>query len=255
MLYSVVDPRRIMIIGFPGRLASAFSHYWRDAMAVSHKDLDITDYNAVLSMLTDLKPKIVVNCAALTNMQICEHNPSLAWSVNVEGVRYLASVCHNIGTFLVHFSSDYALAPVNEYARTKRASEAFADLTIRAKLYDHTHWAWKALCDHRPIQMLTTEFLNPISTSSLVRIIERLLVLNVRGIVSVGTKERLSFWQVGCIWAQALNADVNLVEPIDHLTSPWPRLNEMFLDTKQLIEMNITVPTLMEDAAKHVSLY
>jgi len=239
-------------VGYPGRLANAIAQRWPQALRVGRAVFDITDRSRVLDTINQLRPVVVVNCAALTDMKRCEQEQQLAWAVNVIGVRNLAEACQRIGAFFVQISSDYALKPVNEYAWTKRASEAFADLTIRAKLYDHSHWAWDSLMHGSSVKLLTTEFLNPISTTTLALTIEHLLKRGTRGLVAVGTRERLSFWEVGRVWAHALRVNPDLVEAVEQIESTLPRLVDMYLDPVPLAAISIPVFSLEEDAALHL---
>ena len=55
--------------------------------------------------------------------------------------------------------------------------------------------------------------------------------------------------------AKALNVNQDLVQPIDHLNSQLPRLQEMFLDISPLEAIGISVPTLIEDALRHKEWY
>lgn len=248
------DQQSVLIVGYPGRLARGFATVWPDARRVGRADFDITNRSATIQAISDLQPRVVVNCAALTDVPRCEREPELAWAVNVRGVRHLAEACRLIGATFVHFSSDYALNPVNEYAWTKRASESLADLTIRAKIYDETHWAWAALQAGRSLKMLTTEFLNPITTTGAARITEVLLTKAWHGLVEVGTKERLTFWRVGCIWAKVLGADVSLVEAVEQIDSPVRRPAEMFLNPQPLEAAGIAILSLEDDARQHLQL-
>jgi len=248
----VANTEDTLIVGYPGRLAKAFVQRWPKAKRVMHAELDITDRSAVLLTIAKHQPKLVINCAALTDMDRCEKKPDLAWSINVRGVRNLAEGCRRSRAILVHFSSDYALEPINEYAWTKRASENIADLTIRAKIYDESHWAWKNLRNGKKIKLLTNEFLNPISTSGLSFIVEELLQQKLRGLFGVGTADRLSFWQVGNIWADVLGVQHDLVEPIENLESSMPRPDNMYINTQVLRELGFNIPTLIDDAQTHL---
>jgi dTDP-4-dehydrorhamnose reductase len=70
-------------------------------------DIDITDMVSVQQVLTALKPKVVINCAAYTDVDGCETNAETAMQVNGEGVAFLALVTRGIGAKLVQVSTDY----------------------------------------------------------------------------------------------------------------------------------------------------
>lgn len=101
--------------------------------------LDITDINAVRSYLTDVKPEIIINCAAYTNVDACESNEDLAFKINALGPRNLAIISNEVNSKMVHVSTDYVFSgegtvpfkeydettPVSVYGKTKLAGEKF----------------------------------------------------------------------------------------------------------------------------------
>lgn len=83
-----------------------------EVIAVDVEKLDITDANKVDTFLETARPDIVINCAAMTNVDGCETNLELAMKVNAIGPMNLAKACNNIGAKLVHISTDYVFAGV-----------------------------------------------------------------------------------------------------------------------------------------------
>jgi dTDP-4-dehydrorhamnose reductase len=108
--------------------------------------LDISDGRQLAAVLSDTKPDVVINCAAIAGIDACEADPSGAHAVNAAAVADLARLSRAQGFKLVHVSTDHYFtgagrarhdenAPVrlvNEYAKTKFASEKFALAAPRA---------------------------------------------------------------------------------------------------------------------------
>lgn len=217
--------------------------------------LDITAPASLRRAFATAAPRFVINCAAITDLSLCELDPVAARRVNVDGVANLAAAAEAAGALLIHMSSDYAAEPVNEYGRSKRDSEAFGHLTIRAKIYDATHWAWQALRDRRRVQMTVTEFCNPISVTGLAALLPRLLQKRLRGVTSLGTADRLSLFEVGRAWSAALGVAQELVEPIGAVASPYMRPSDTFMPIEALVDAGIEVPSLSTDAMNHLKAY
>lgn len=74
------------------------------------QELNITDFDNVKSVLKEIKPDIVINAAAYTNVDGCETNKELAFSVNAYGAKNLAMACEDIGAKIVHISTDYVFS-------------------------------------------------------------------------------------------------------------------------------------------------
>ena len=70
-------------------------------------EIDITSPESVRTLLVSLKPEVVINAAAYTDVDGCEANRELAFAVNGDGVGHLARVSADIGAKLVQVSTDY----------------------------------------------------------------------------------------------------------------------------------------------------
>ena len=128
---------KILITGANGLVGKALSkalERGHEVASFSHRDLDITDANAVRSVCEKLKPHLVINCAVV-QVDACELDPKLAEAVNVIGPRNLALAAPRI----VHLSTNYVFdgepigresytisdepRPINTYGRTKLQGE------------------------------------------------------------------------------------------------------------------------------------
>ena len=102
--------RRIIVIGAKGRLGAALvREYQRDYEVTSYdrRQLDLGQLNRVRSALAGAKFDLLINCAALTNVDYCESNRKEAFLVNAEAPRLLAEICRDKAAKLIHFSTDY----------------------------------------------------------------------------------------------------------------------------------------------------
>jgi len=102
-------------------------------------ELDITNLIEVKNKIEYLKPDIVINCAAVTNVDGCESNENLAFKVNSMGPRNLAISCEEIDAKLVQISTDYVFSgvgdrqlaeydltsPYSVYGKTKLLGESY----------------------------------------------------------------------------------------------------------------------------------
>ena len=104
-------------------------------------ELDITSCEAVLSYVTDNDIRLIVNCAAYTNVDRAESDESTALRINAEAVGYLAEAMKQVDGTLIHVSTDYVFGgnknntpcgedepsnPTGAYGRTKLAGEQAA---------------------------------------------------------------------------------------------------------------------------------
>lgn len=83
-------------------------------IALDIPELDITNFSLVKKSLNEIRPDVVINCAAATNVDGCETNKDLAFKVNAIGPKNLAIACEEIGAKLVQVSTDYVFSGVGE---------------------------------------------------------------------------------------------------------------------------------------------
>jgi dTDP-4-dehydrorhamnose reductase len=113
---------KILVAGAGGQLGRAMQTApgAHDLVALTHAQLDITDFIAVCEALAAHRPDLVVNAAAYTNVDGAEADPIGAYKLNAVGPRNLAVAAARYDIPLVHISTDYvfdglAAQPYHEY--------------------------------------------------------------------------------------------------------------------------------------------
>lgn len=86
-------------------------------------DLDITNLQQTLDVIDEQKPDVIINTAAMTQVDQCETDRELCWKANVTGVENLIVACSKHNIHLVHVSTDFIFdgthGPLDETARPK----------------------------------------------------------------------------------------------------------------------------------------
>jgi dTDP-4-dehydrorhamnose reductase len=136
-----LSPTLVLITGGNGMVARAAATFCRsigDSVVAPDKlRLDITDPDAIELIIAEIKPEIVLNCAAYTNVDGAETNVEQCFAVNSAGVENLAVACRRFGAKFVTISTDYVFdgsysgfytqeftpAPQGVYARSKLEGE------------------------------------------------------------------------------------------------------------------------------------
>ncbi len=118
--------------------------------------LDVCDSAALRRALAEVRPAVVANAAAYTDVDGCERDPLRAKAVNAEAPAALAALCREAGAALVHVSTDYVfdgrahaplaesaeVAPLSEYGRSKLAGERAVLAASSAFLVARTSWVF-----------------------------------------------------------------------------------------------------------------
>ena len=103
-LQSIIKNGKSEIGAIPEQLKNA------EIFPVDIDNLDITDTAAVSSFVSAQKPDVIINCAAMTNVDGCETDYETAFKVNAVGVRNLAVAAKSNGAKFIHVSTDYVFA-------------------------------------------------------------------------------------------------------------------------------------------------
>lgn len=90
-----------------GQTATGTYHSTRPSLDVPFVQLDIRDPDAFRETLDEHAPDVVVNCAAMTDVDTCEQNPDRAFEVNGHSPGCLATLCSHRDVAFVHVSTDY----------------------------------------------------------------------------------------------------------------------------------------------------
>lgn len=100
---------KIALIGADGQLGSDLTRLIppQDLIPLTHKDIEIADFDSVLRAIKQASPQVVINTAAFHRTDECEEKDTVAFQVNALGAKNLALACRETGATLVHLSTDY----------------------------------------------------------------------------------------------------------------------------------------------------
>lgn len=130
--------------------------------------LDLSDADAIMHVLHDYKPTLIVNAAAYTAVDKAESEPDLAQLVNGRGPQLLAEWAAEADAALVHFSTDYVfdgrkaspyletdqVNPINRYGETKLSGERAVQAAGCRYLILRTSWVYASHGQNFLLKML-----------------------------------------------------------------------------------------------------
>jgi dTDP-4-dehydrorhamnose reductase len=155
----MIDRKKVLVVGYCGMLGhdlieilSQTSRY--TTVGVDINEVDITDRAQTCQLIAQMAPDVVINTAALTNVEKCEVEPTAAYQVNAEGAYNVALACQRYKTKLIHVSTDYVFdgkstcpyaedaspGPLNIYGWSKLAGELAVRSVLPNALIVRTAW-------------------------------------------------------------------------------------------------------------------
>jgi len=148
---------KVLILGGDSMLAYALRQVFsfETMVAFSRKTCDITNPTQVNCHIANLRPDIVINCAAYTDVDLAQHHPNMCECINADAIRTLASSCKKYDARIVHFSTEMVFGqedengydegrepvrPVNVYGQTKLVGERYLRQSWNKHWIVRTSW-------------------------------------------------------------------------------------------------------------------
>jgi dTDP-4-dehydrorhamnose reductase len=240
---------------------------------------DVTDASAVASALTRLRPEVIINTASMTDVDGCERDPKGAWAANASAAAHVATTCRDLGTHLVHVSTDYIFdgdeGPYSEddvpnprgvYAQSKLGGE----LAVRslagswaiartAVVYgwppagrpNFGSWLVSALGNRQPVKLFEDQFVSPSLADSVAAMLAELAERKLTGIwntAGADVVDRVTYGRAVC---KLFGLDEALITPSKlkdvKLASPRPLRSGLRPDkaSAELAEKPLALPVAL----------
>ena len=241
--------------------------------------LDITDAAMTEKVVAETRPDLILNLAAMTNVNGCETDPEMAEAINVDGVKNL---CKNFDGHFIQISTDYVFDgtdgpygedgetnPISVYGQTKLAADKWLTdnhpkVTIfRANVvYGYTKrtkasfvkWVVDTLSDRKPIRVVDDQWNNPTWTESIATVIKVLIEKEALGLYHYGDKEYMNRYEFAHLIAKVFDLDASLILPISttDLKQPAPRPLKSGLKTEKIESALGIVPNSVETCLQEI---
>ena len=124
---------KVLVIGSEGQLGLEFQKISNNLDSLSWvfstiKNLDLSKLDTISSLLSNINPSIIINCAAYTGVDKAESEPKLANTINYNAVDIISKWTINNKKKLIHISTDYVFdglsnIPLSENSKTKPVNE------------------------------------------------------------------------------------------------------------------------------------
>jgi len=243
-------------------LAALLRSSGTSTVALTRDELDIRDQEAVSEMVRQHRPALVINSAAMTNVDGCEFNEEEAFLVNAQGPENIARAAKSCGAFLVHVSTDYVFDgtkgspyveedetnPLGVYGKSKAEGEArIADALPDRHCIVRTQWLFgphgnnfveailKAAQLQDELKVVNDQWGCPTYTRDLARAIIDLCSIRPAGIVHATNSGETTWYGFAEALLQRAGLDRVKVVPIstEQLGRPAPRPAYSVLDNSR----------------------
>jgi dTDP-4-dehydrorhamnose reductase len=206
--------------------------------------LDISNASQVDQVVEKTRPDILINTAAMTNVDQCETNHEACWSANVTAVENLVNACKKTNTHLIHVSTDFIFdgshgpldehavpGPVNYYGESKLAAEKIVmqstgtwsilrtvlvfGITKDMSRSNIVLWVKSSLEQGKVIQVVNDQWRTPTLAEDLAMGCYLAAKKKATGIFHISGKDFLSPYDIAIQTAEFFSLDKSLIKPTD----------------------------------------
>lgn len=239
-----------------------------DLIALERGELDLTKPQQVKALLRELRPTIVVNCAAYTDVDGCETKAEWAHLVNALGPGLLAETTRELGAHLVHISTDYVfdgkravpmgyteedpVSPQSVYGKSKWDGEQLVRQANPDHLVLRTGWLYgihgrsfpKAILAQAlkgsPLKVVNDQFGSPTWSRVLALQIAALVRARVTGTLHATAHGHCSWFDFACrlIQLTGLRAEIQPCASVE-FPRPAKRPANSILEKRRLLELDL----------------
>lgn len=150
---------KILLTGINGQVGHALYPKLQslgEVIALDRNQLDLSKPDQIRDVVRQIKPDLIINPAAYTNVDKAESEPELAYAINGTAPGILAEEAARLNTLLVHYSTDYVFDgakptpyietdttnPLSVYGKSKLAGEKAIQAFDAPHLIFRTSWVY-----------------------------------------------------------------------------------------------------------------
>ena len=225
---------------------------------------NLTNTALLNKWLNKVKPDIVIHCAAIVDIDLCEDNVELATKLHVDTTKVMANYLDHNGGKLIYISTDHLFdgkkqrsyneddlaSPLNIYAKTKLMGEQSVllmnsrGLVLRVNIIGWTQkgrtsfaeWILKNLVDNAPLKLFHDIYFSPLHVDNLSLIIEKIIKNPIFGLYHCASSDSISKYEFGKKMAeifQLSGLNINRVS-VDNMKFKTARPKNMALDVGKI---------------------
>lgn len=228
---------KVLITGSNGQLGNELSRIINKPIKLSHDNFDLINVNNIENVLNNYDFDVLINCAAMTNVDKCEENIDDAYYINGLSLKYITDYSKKNNIYLINISTDYVFngnkgnyneydtpCPINYYGLSQLIGDTYVNsydnsLIIRTSgIYGTKNnfplYVTNNLKNNNKINAFNNYY-SPINAKVLADAIYKLLNLKLNGIINI-SGERLSRYEFALKIADKFNFNKNLINKIDY---------------------------------------
>ncbi len=196
---------------------------------------DLLDYGSIERVIEDIRPDAIVHSAALTNVDRCEEEPTLAFRMNSLATKKISEMARKYGIYMLYISTDYVfdgrrgyyketdeINPINVYGFTKYVGELWVDAVGRTSVIygakpasgkvNFALWLINKLGSGEEVRIIDDQYITPTLNTNLAKMSLEMVERGIKGVYHLAGETRVSRYDFTVKLAEVFGFDKELIK-------------------------------------------
>ena len=196
---------------------------------------DLLDYGSIERVIEDIRPDAIVHSAALTNVDRCEEEPTLAFRMNSLATKKISEMAKKYGIYMLYISTDYVfdggrgyyketdeINPINVYGFTKYVGELWVDAVGRTSVIygakpasgkvNFALWLINKLGSGEEVRIIDDQYITPTLNTNLAKMSLEMVERGIKGVYHLAGETRVSRYDFTVKLAEVFGFDKELIK-------------------------------------------
>ena len=196
---------------------------------------DLLDYGSIEKVIEEIRPDAIVHSAALTNVDRCEEEPTLAFRMNSLATKKISEMAKKYGIYMLYISTDYVfdgrrgyyketdeINPINVYGFTKYVGELWVDAVGRTSVIygakpasgkvNFALWLINKLGSGEEVRIIDDQYITPTLNTNLAKMSLEMVERGIKGVYHLAGETRVSRYDFTVKLAEVFGFDKELIK-------------------------------------------
>jgi dTDP-4-dehydrorhamnose reductase len=212
----------------------------------SYANINLTNSIEVERNFNEVKPDVLIHCAAISQVDVCEQKPEVCHALNVAVTTQLVNLSHKIGTRIIYFSSDFVFdgkkewlheddvpKSISKYGQSKRLAELVVEQSVNwaiirpVLVYGYSKsasrgniftWVLNSVKTQKSINVVNDQFRTPTYVGDVVGLVKSLIGSTKVGRFHIGGADRVSIYEFAIKISELVGCESPMIQEVSSST-------------------------------------
>ena len=210
--------------------------------------MDLQNHEMISNVLLETEPDVVIHLGAMTGVDSCEKEESMAFDINTKATQIIAQQCSILDKFLIYVSTDYVFDgnssmyyedastnPLSIYGKSKLGGEKMVQefssnwciartstpFGIHPTKKSFPTWIIENVKQKKQVNIVTDQITSPTYVPNLSQMLMEISEKNINGIIHTSGATSISRYKMAELIFEKFNLDKTLLKGVSSDEMNW----------------------------------